>query len=74
MWCKIAQSPLWNEVDVDPNPVKSLRMQMRSLLDTKYTLENRITEIRTKLSTVEKELEEKSQVLSLAQIGRVNIA
>lgn len=39
-------------------------MQVRSLLDTKYTLENRITEMKTKLSSVEKELEEKLQVLA----------
>ena len=39
-----------------------LSMQMRSLLDSKYKLDTRITELKTKFSTVEKELEEKLQV------------
>lgn len=37
-------------------------MQVRSLLDTKYKLDTRITELKTKFTTVEKELEEKLQV------------
>lgn len=68
MWCKIAKRTLCNEFYVDLNSVKIPRMQVRSLLDTKYTLENRITEMKTKLSTVEKELEEKSQVLTCSNL------
>lgn len=43
----------------------SLPMQVRSLLDSKYKLESRILELNTKLTSTEKGLEEKSQVVFL---------
>lgn len=42
-------------------------VQVRSLLDAKYKTDNKITELKSKCASLEKELEEMTQVCPLAK-------
>ncbi|CAK9872377.1 unnamed protein product [Sphagnum jensenii] len=55
------QSCCQQQVDRHQEKANELDKQVHSLLDSKYTLDSRISELKSKLNSVEKELEEKSQ-------------
>ncbi|KAG6552985.1 hypothetical protein Mapa_005322 [Marchantia paleacea] len=55
------ESRLRQQADVQHERATELDKQVRTLLDTKYKLDTKVTELRTKFVALEKDLDEKSQ-------------
>lgn len=54
-------------VEVKLNSRLCLKVQVRSLLDAKYTTDNIITELKNKCTSLERNLEDKTEVRPIAR-------
>ncbi|CAM6118155.1 unnamed protein product [Calypogeia fissa] len=58
---KESETRLRQQADIQQERANELDKQVRTLLDTKYKLDTKVTELRTKFVAVEKDLDEKQQ-------------